>query len=70
MEQLDTTKLKQALIDAFVLDAEETIQSCPEPLTVSEAHLARMQEIVYQKPKSPRRRKLGRRLLRCWSPPC
>ena len=64
MDRADTSKLKSALIDAFMLDAEEAIESCPAPVTVSEAHMKRMQEILSAKPR--RRipyRKVGKRVI-------
>lgn len=64
MDRTDAAKLKSALIDAFMLDAEEAIASCPPPITVSEAHEKRMREILSNKPR--RRvsyRKVGKRVI-------
>ena len=64
MDRADTAKLKKALIDAFMLDAEEAIGRCPPPVTVSEAHEKRMREILSSKTR--RRisyRKVGKRVI-------
>lgn len=64
MDRTDAAKLKSALIDAFMLDAEEAIASCPPPITVSEEHEKRMKEIISSKPR--RRvsyRKIGKRVI-------
>jgi len=64
MDRTDVAKLKSALIDAFMLDAEEAIASCPPPITVSEEHEKRMREILSNKPR--RRvsyRKIGKRVI-------
>ena len=62
MDRTDAAKLKSALIDAFMLDAEEAIASCPPPITVSEAHEKRMREIISSK---PRRRISNRKVGKC-----
>ena len=62
MDRTDAAKLKSALIDAFMLDAEEAIASCPPPIAVSEAHEKRMREIISSK---PRRRVSNRKVGKC-----